>query len=118
MIKRVFGRANDFEIVLEKKAGQRWEATLPSVEDGRYIIELWAEDEAGNMTYMAKAMIVIHAGRLKVYIVPDNTGAELEDTQVAEWLNTEFDSEFISQEFDKKLVDDEYEIDIIMPGRD
>lgn len=116
MIRRVFGKANDFEIILEKKANDRYEAKLPGVVDGQYIIELWAEDEAGNKTYVAKAMILVKAGKLKICLLPDHTHAQIKrDHGKVDYINDEYEEKVVSKDLSIKVINKEFLIDIIMP---
>lgn len=52
---RVWGKCDGTDILLSQKAG-RWVATVPAGK-GEYIIELWAEDDAGNTGYMATMLL-------------------------------------------------------------
>lgn len=70
MVKRVFGRANGTEISFERKGGDRWEAIVPSNLEGEYIVELYAENDAGNITYFCKSLFVVSGHELHAYVVP------------------------------------------------
>ncbi|MDO4324066.1 MAG: PF13754 domain-containing protein [Lachnospiraceae bacterium] len=50
--------------------GSRWEATVPSNLEGEYIVELYAENDAGNQAYICTALFAITGHTLQGYIVP------------------------------------------------
>lgn len=57
MIKKVYGRANNLDITFtynEQKG--LYYATIPRSVNGSYFLDLYAEDIAGNISYMASAI--------------------------------------------------------------
>lgn len=52
---RVWGKCEGSDIILSQEAG-RWVTTVPAGK-GEYVIELWAEDDAGNAGYMATMLL-------------------------------------------------------------
>lgn len=59
-IRRVWGTADDTQLVFTySEITGRWEATVPTPADGRYIVALYAEDMAGNTAYVAKILFTI-----------------------------------------------------------
>lgn len=52
MVQRVFGRANDFEVIFEHQEGDWWTITVPANLEGEYIVDIYAEDEAGNVSHI------------------------------------------------------------------
>ena len=57
MIKKVYGRANNLDITFtynEQKG--LYYATIPRSVNGSYFLDLYAEDIAGNITFMATAL--------------------------------------------------------------
>lgn len=61
MIKRVFGNLNGQEITLVQRDTKKWDVEIPKVREGKYIVEIFAEDEAGNVSFFAKAFFEINA---------------------------------------------------------
>lgn len=57
MIRKVYGRANNLDIIfnLNEEKGLYY-ATVPRSLNGSYYVELYAEDIAGNVTFMATAI--------------------------------------------------------------
>lgn len=57
MIKKVYGRANNLDITFtynEQKG--LYYATIPRSVNGSYFLDLYAEDIAGNISFMATAL--------------------------------------------------------------
>ena len=47
-----------------------WTAAVPFVESCEYVIDLYAEDEAGNISYYATYLLTFDASKLQVQAVP------------------------------------------------
>ena len=57
MIKKVYGRANNLEIMFTFNEHKGlYETAVPRSMDGAYYLDLYAEDVAGNVTFMATAL--------------------------------------------------------------
>ena len=56
MISRVFGKCNNQDIVFTLIDGRRWETIVPRHLNGIYYLDLYAEDEAGNIGFIATAI--------------------------------------------------------------
>lgn len=69
-VNRVFGRVDGADVVLNKTAGDRWSMPVPFDVDGEYVVEIIAEDDAGNQSYMAKMLFVVNAALLCVHVIP------------------------------------------------
>lgn len=57
MIKKVYGKANNLDITFtynEQKG--LYDAAIPRSVNGTYFLDLYAEDIAGNVTFMATAL--------------------------------------------------------------
>lgn len=68
MVKRVFGKADGVNILFTPSGDGKWKCSVPANESGQYIVELFAEDMAGNVSYMATALITIDIKKLSVKI--------------------------------------------------
>ena len=56
-VARVFGLVDGVEVILQKADEDRWNVPVPFDADGEYVVEVVAEDEAGNQTYLSKSFI-------------------------------------------------------------
>lgn len=69
-VSRVVGTVDGTEVILTHKGGDRWEVPVPFDEDGEYVVEIMAEDEAGNRAYIAKMLFVVNRALLCAHIIP------------------------------------------------
>lgn len=69
-VSKVIGTVDGVEVVLTHRDGDRWEVPVPADEDGEYVVEIMAEDEAGNRAYMAKMLFVVNRALLCAHIRP------------------------------------------------
>ena len=76
MVQRVFGRANEFEVVFEHQEGDWWTITAPANLEGEYIVDIYAEDEAGNVSHICKALFAICGHELQIHVM--DSGHRLE----------------------------------------
>lgn len=79
MVTQVYGKANNFNIVFNQVVGNRWEAGLPDVADGEYVVEMFAEDDAGNVAYFCTMLFIISGHKVMGYIVPAGFEGEVRD---------------------------------------
>ena len=61
MVVRVYGSANGVDITFTPIGDDRWECAVPRVPSGEYVVDLYAEDEAGNIGYAATMLFVVNA---------------------------------------------------------
>jgi hypothetical protein len=76
MVSRVFGKCNSSEIIFQlNEDTELWETTVPPSQTGMYIIELWAEDTAGNVGYFATIKLTYDPSKLCFSIEIVDVGA-------------------------------------------
>lgn len=76
-VARVFGRVDGAEVVMEQTQGDVWSVPVPLDQDGEYVVEIIAEDGAGNQSYMAKMLFCVDSSRLCAHVLPMPYFAEL-----------------------------------------
>lgn len=59
MISKVYARAPDLELVFYHIGENKWETMCPRNIKGQYYMDLYAEDTAGNVTFMAAALFEV-----------------------------------------------------------
>lgn len=69
-VTRVFGTVDSTEVVLEWAERDRWSVPVPFDEDCEYIVELYAEDDAGNVSYLAQALFTYDPKALVLKVTP------------------------------------------------
>ena len=61
MVVRVYGSANGVDITFTPIGDDRWECAVQKFPSGEYVVDLYAEDEAGNVGYAATMLFVVNA---------------------------------------------------------
>lgn len=82
-VSRVFGRVDGVDVVMDQTQGDIWSVPVPLDQDGEYVVEIVAEDEAGNQSYMAKMLFVVNTALLCVHVVPLLHYASLMESSVS-----------------------------------
>lgn len=85
MVKRVFGKVDGTDVIL-KQNGDRWTVPVPLDSDGEYVVEIMAEDEAGNISYVTKMLFVVNKTLIRSYVVPLSYYAVLQQPDKAAYL--------------------------------
>ena len=78
MVTRVYGKADGAEVIFYHETGDIWKVDVPWKSDGKYITEVFAEDEAGNVAYLCKMLFVISGHELQASVLPDEKKAALD----------------------------------------
>ena len=72
MITKLWGKADQFDLVFSNHGNNRWTAIVPAdMEDGQYIVELYAEDDFGNLGYWTGILYISNSANVAVRIVAD-----------------------------------------------
>lgn len=66
MVTSLWGKCNGYDIVFVPNERGRWETAVPVSVDKTYIIELWAEDQAGNVGYYATVEVFYDSSSLEM----------------------------------------------------
>lgn len=69
-VARVFGRVDGVEVVMQPVEGDRWSVPVPLDQDGEYVVEIIAEDEAGNQAYLARMLYTVDTGNICIHALP------------------------------------------------
>lgn len=70
-ITRVWGKADQFDLVFSP-SGDLWDAAVPAdIEDGRYVVELFALDDVGNQAYWTGILYINSSKNVRVRIIAD-----------------------------------------------
>ncbi|EFD00191.1 Ig-like domain repeat protein [Hungatella hathewayi] len=76
-VTRVFGRADGVDIVFQSIEGNQWNIAVPFDMDCEYILELYAEDEAGNISFLTRALFTYDPKSLTLKVAPMQYGCKL-----------------------------------------
>lgn len=100
MIAHVYGRIDGKYIELESEGGNRWISTVPFNSAGEYIVEIIAEDDAGNISYFSKMLFVIDAKSLCAHVIdilPYFTTMVSDNGYKTEFFLTDFFAKLINE---------------------
>lgn len=76
---KVIGKANGSQIIFNQTDAGTWETTVPANLSGEYAVELYAEDEAGNSSYLCRVLFVIHGHELGVKVLDTGYAGDFMD---------------------------------------
>lgn len=65
MVTTVYGKCDGNVILFTRDETGRWLTAVPFSKDGEYVVELVAEDEAGNSTYLATILFTLDTKNLR-----------------------------------------------------
>ena len=78
MVTRVVGECNGSSIIFSLNEEQLWTATVPAALNGEYIVGLYAYDEAGNESYLAKMLFAITGHDLSIKMIEKGYAADVD----------------------------------------
>lgn len=109
----VWGNCNGYNITFKyNQTTGWWDTTVPMSAYGDYVVELWAEDDAGNVGYYATVLITVDLSGLQARIkVLDMSAQALSDGFLSKkkqvFIGTVCRPEYLSDckidEFDKHI---------------
>lgn len=115
-VARVYGTVDGVEVVLNQETGDRWSVPVPFDTDGEYVVEIIAEDDAGNQAYLAKMLFAVNTALLCVHMIPLPYYASLMDHGLyAKVLTDNLCMESLPPEYGATVAGQNYYADLIMP---
>lgn len=116
MVTRVYGKADGADIIFSWKEG-KWKTTIPFNDSGECAVEIYAEDEAGNVGYMCKILFVVTGHALECYLIPREIRAETSTKEYGVQINiNEFLTSIIQEEICAFPESGRYKMDIEKGG--
>ena len=70
MVVRLIGKVEGQDVIFTRLKGDIWTAEVPAQKSGRYVMELTAFDEAGNIAYCTDVLFSYDATAMKFTIEP------------------------------------------------
>ena len=70
MVTRVYGNAGLYYVEFNRISEGLWTATIPFPDSCELVIDLYAEDEAGNVSYYATYLLTLDSSKLQVEMMP------------------------------------------------
>lgn len=69
-VARVYGTVDGAQVAMELAGDGLWSVPVPLDLDGEYAVEVIAEDEAGNRSYLARMLYTVDAGNICIHLLP------------------------------------------------
>lgn len=86
MVARIWGKVDGQTIPFSRTDQGWWKAEVPASDSGTYVLELWAEDQAGNVGYFATVKVTFDEGDLQCSMEIISVGASLTMEEVQQIL--------------------------------
>lgn len=64
MVKSLTGKVGGADVAFRRNEAGLWETAVPASKNGSYVMELWAEDMAGNRTYFATVKVTFDTSQM------------------------------------------------------
>ena len=106
---KIEGQPVAFELVRQEGRTSVFSAEVPSNLDGEYVVELTAEDDAGNIAFICKYLVTIDLTNLCVHLMP------LQDYVLVD-QDPVYKLEGISGAYSMIDVNTEYDLQNVSPG--
>ena len=105
MVTRVWGKADFFELVFTSLGGDRWNAVVPpDLQDGQYVLELYCQDDHGNIAFWTGILYLSNADGVKISISADKFKLWLKSECGANLLNASDPNVTVKPENELKLI--------------
>lgn len=102
MVVKVSGKIDGKEVIFERAEGDRWNVTVPYDLDGMYVVELTAENDAGNVAYCTKMLLIVDPATLCVKLVPLDYMVEV--------VPEEYETHIIPEDYLVEVMEEQYQV--------
>ena len=100
MVVRLIGKVEGQDVIFTRLKGDIWTAEVPAQKSGRYVMELTAFDEAGNIAYCTDVLFSYDATAMKFTIEPL--------PYQCTYINDDYEIGFVTSEYDIEKENDNY----------
>lgn len=116
MVTKVIGKVDGQEVVYERSEGDKWTVTVPCDLDGMYVIEVTAYDEAGNIAYCTKMLLIVDPETLCVSLQPYNYVFDIvPDEYRVDAIPDRYSVEAMEDDYLVGVQSDPYHLEVIYP---
>ena len=112
MVVKATGKVDGKEVIFERAEGDLWKVTIPYDLDGMYVVEVTAEDEAGNLSHLCSMLFVIAGHELQAAVVLHEMSAQVDGE------NRRYSTEFVDHQFMGIVQEGGYQIESVVCSRD
>ena len=102
MIVKVSGEVDGQDVIFERSEGNQWNITVPYDLDGMYVIEVTAENDAGNVAYCTKMLLIVDPATLCVKLVPLDYMVEV--------VPEEYETHIIPEDYLVEVMEEQYQV--------
>ena len=102
MIVKVSGKVDGQDVIFERSEGNQWNITVPYDLDGMYVIEVTAENDAGNVAYCTKMLLIVDPATLCVKLVPLDYMVEV--------VPEEDETHIIPEDYLVEVMEEQYQV--------
>lgn len=102
MVVKVSGKIDGKEVIFERAEGDRWNVAVPYDLDGMYVVELTAENDAGNIAYCTKMLLIVDPATLCVRLVPLDYMVEV--------VSEEYETHIIPEDYLVEVMEEQYQV--------
>lgn len=102
MIVKVSGKVDGQDVIFERSEGNQWNITVPYDLDGMYVIEVTAENDAGNIAYCTKMLLIVDPATLCVKLVPLDYMVEV--------VPEEYETHIIPEDYLVEVMEEQYQV--------
>lgn len=102
MIVKVSGKVDGQDVIFERSEGNQWNITVPYDLDGMYVIEVTAENDAGNVAYCTKMLLIVDPATLCVKLVPLDYMIEV--------VPEEYETHIIPEDYLVEVMEEQYQV--------
>ena len=102
MIVKVSGKVDGQDVIFERSEGNQWNITVPYDLDGMYVIEVTAENDAGNVAYCTKMLLIVDPATLCVRLVPLDYMVEV--------VSEEYETHIIPEDYLVEVMEEQYQV--------
>lgn len=102
MIVKVSGKVDGQDVIFERSEGNQWNITVPYDLDGMYVIEVTAKNDAGNVAYCTKMLLIVDPATLCVKLVPLDYMVEV--------VPEEYETHIIPEDYLVEVMEEQYQV--------
>ena len=114
MVTALYGKCQGQDVRFTRNEAGRWETAVPASPNGAYIMELWAEDQAGNQGYFATIKLAYDPNKLccTVEVLDIGAGFTVEDVRRI-LMGGGVETSFWVEDIQSAMWDDPLKCDIV-----
>lgn len=96
MVEKVIGKVDSNDVIFKDMGMGRWTVIVPYDQDGEYIVEVTAIDDAGNTANTTRYLLIVNVDRMTCRLIPL--------PYVSVLLPRSYDTQFLDKEEDGDMM--------------